>query len=67
MSGPRELLNDDNGYLFNNENRDSLIHQFTNYKKNSYKNNQIKKIVTKNKFKQYSIYNHFLQIQNLLK
>jgi glycosyltransferase involved in cell wall biosynthesis len=67
MSGPRELLNDDNGYLFNNENRDSLIHQFANYKKNSYKNNQIKKIATKNKFKQYSIYNHFLQIQNLLK
>jgi glycosyltransferase involved in cell wall biosynthesis len=67
MSGPRELLNDDNGYLFNNENRDSLIHQFANYKKNSYENNQIKKIVTKNKFKQYSIYSHFLQIKNLLK
>jgi glycosyltransferase involved in cell wall biosynthesis len=67
MSGPRELLNDDNGYLFNNENRDSLIHQFVNYKKNSYENNQIKKIVTKNKFKQYSIYSHFLQIKNLLK
>jgi nucleolar protein 12 len=49
------------------ENRDSLIHQFVNYKKNSYENNQIKKIVTKNKFKQYSIYSHFLQIKNLLK
>lgn len=67
MSGPRELLNDDNGYLFNNENKDSLIHQFTNYKKNSYENNEIKKIVTKNKFKQYSIYSHFLQIKTLLK
>lgn len=67
MSGPRELLNDDNGYLFNNENRHSLINQFINYKKNSYENNQIKKIVTKNKFKQYSIYSHFLQIKNLLK
>jgi glycosyltransferase involved in cell wall biosynthesis len=67
MSGPRELLNDDNGYLFNNENKDSLIHQFTNYKKNSYENNEIKKIVSKNKFKQYSIYSHFLQIKNLLK
>lgn len=67
MSGPRELLNDDNGYLFNNENKDSLVHQFTNYKKNSYENNEIKKIVSKNKFKQYSIYSHFLQIKNLLK
>jgi glycosyltransferase involved in cell wall biosynthesis len=67
MSGPRELLNDDNGYLFNNENRNSLIHQFIKYKKNSYENNQIKKKITKNKFKQYSIYSHFLQIKNLLK
>ena len=67
MSGPKELLNENNGYLFSNENKDSLINQFNNYKKNNYENNQIKKIVTKNKFKLYSIYNHFLQIQKLLK
>jgi glycosyltransferase involved in cell wall biosynthesis len=67
MSGPKELLNEDNGYLFSNENKDSLINKFNNYKKNNYENNQIKKIVTKNKFKLYSIYSHFLQIQKLLK
>lgn len=67
MSGPRELLNEDNGYLFSNENKDSLINEFNKYKKNNYKNNQIKKIVTKNKFKLYSIFSHFLQIQKLLK
>jgi ribosomal protein L10 len=67
MSGPKELLNEDNGYLFSNENKDSLINEFNNYKKNNYENNQIKKIVTKNKFKLYSIYSHFLQIQKLLK
>jgi glycosyltransferase involved in cell wall biosynthesis len=67
LSGPRELLNENNGYLFDNENKSSLINQFINYKKNTYVNNQIKKIVTKNKFKLYSIYSHFLQIQKLLK
>jgi glycosyltransferase involved in cell wall biosynthesis len=67
MSGPKELLNQDNGYLFDNDNRDSLTAQFTNYKKNSYKNNQIKRVITKKKFKLYSIYSHFVQIQKLLK
>jgi len=67
MSGPKELLNGDNGYLFSNENKESLIREFNNYKKNNYENNQIKKIVTKNKFKLYSIFSHFLQIQKLLK
>jgi len=67
MSGPKELLNENNGYLFYNENKNSLISQFDNYKKNSYENNQIKKIVTKNKFKIYSIYRHYMQIQKLLK
>jgi glycosyltransferase involved in cell wall biosynthesis len=66
MSGPKELLNENNGYLFYNENKNSLISQFVNYKKNSYENNQIKKIVTKNKFKIYSIYRHYIQIQKLL-
>jgi glycosyltransferase involved in cell wall biosynthesis len=67
ISGPKELLNEDNGYLFDNENKESLINQFITYKKNSYEKNQIKKIVTKNKFKIYSIHNHFLQIKKLLK
>jgi len=66
-SGPKELLNQNNGYLFDNENKDSLITQFINYKKNSYENNQIKKVTTKKKFKLYSIHSHFVRIQKLLK
>jgi len=67
MSGPKELLNENNGYLFYNENVDSLVNEFCNYEKNSHQNNKIKKIITKNKFKLYSIHSHFLQIQKLLK
>jgi glycosyltransferase involved in cell wall biosynthesis len=66
-SGPKELLNQNNGYLFDNDNKDSLTTQFISYKKNSYENNQIKKVITKKKFKLYSIHSHFLQIQKLLK
>ena len=67
MSGPRELLNENNGYLFEDENKNSLVNQFVNYKKNNYENNLVKKIITKKKFKSYSIYRHFIQIKELLK
>jgi hypothetical protein len=63
----KEILNEGNGYLFENEDKNSLINQFINYKNNSYDSNKIKRIQTKKKFKFYSIYNHFLQIQKLLK
>ena len=66
INGPKELLNEGNGYLFENEDKNSLINQFINYKNNSYDNNNIKRIQTKKKFKSYSIYSHFLQIQKLL-
>jgi glycosyltransferase involved in cell wall biosynthesis len=67
MSGPKELLNANNGYLFDNENKDSLVTQFFSYKENSYKNNKNKQITTKKKFRLYSIHSHFLQLQRLLK
>jgi glycosyltransferase involved in cell wall biosynthesis len=67
INGPKELLNEGNGYLFEKEDKNSLINEFINYKNNSYDNNNIKRIQTKKKFKSYSIYSHFLQIQKLLK
>jgi len=67
MSGPKELLNQNNGYLFDNNSKNSLVKQFIDYKNNSYENNKIKKIITKKKFRVYSVFNHFLQLQSLLK
>jgi glycosyltransferase involved in cell wall biosynthesis len=66
-SGPKELLNEKNGYLFISEDQNSLVSQFIFYKQNTDANNKKKIIITKNKFKSYSIYNHFLQIDKLLK
>ena len=67
MSGPKELLNLNNGYLFSSNDKYSLLDKFIDFKNSSYENNKKKKIVTKKKFKIYSIYNHYLQIKELLK
>jgi glycosyltransferase involved in cell wall biosynthesis len=67
MSGPKELLNLDNGYLFSSNDKYSLIDKFIDFKNNRYESNNKKKIVTKKKFKIYSIYNHYSQIKELLK
>ena len=41
-NGPRELLKNNNGYLFENNNQLSLIKEFDKYKNNSLKINQSK-------------------------
>jgi glycosyltransferase involved in cell wall biosynthesis len=66
-SGPKELLDLNNGYLFSSNDKYSLINKFIDFKNNSYENNKKKKIITKKKFRIYSIYNHYLQIKKLLK
>ena len=43
ISGPKELFNEDNGYLFDNENKESLINQFITYKKIVMKTIKLKK------------------------
>jgi glycosyltransferase involved in cell wall biosynthesis len=65
-NGPRELLKNNNGYLFENNNQLSLIKEFDKYKNNSLKNNQSKIVLSKKIFKDYSVYNHFLSLRSIL-
>lgn len=66
FSGPLELFNQNNGYLFLNDSKEDLIKKFIEYK-NADLNTNIKKIVTsKVKFKKYSLFNHFIKIKNFL-
>ncbi len=65
-NGPRELLKNNNGYLFENNNQSSLIKEFDKYKNNSLKNNQSKIVLSKKIFKDYSVYNHFLSLRSML-
>ena len=66
LSGPKELLDSNNGYLFNNNSKSSLVQEFINYKNASLIDNKNKIYTSKKKFKDYSIYNHFLNIRSLL-
>ena len=65
-NGPIELLNDNNGYLFNNNDKTSLVNAFIKYKDTSFQENLKKKIVTKKKFKKYSFFNHYLKTKEFL-
>lgn len=65
-NGPIELFNDNNGYLFNNNDKTSLVNAFIKYKNTSFQENLKKKIVTKKKFKKYSFFNHYLKTKEFL-
>jgi glycosyltransferase involved in cell wall biosynthesis len=65
-NGPIELFNDNNGYLFNNNDKTSLVNAFIKYKDTSFQENLKKKIVTKKKFKKYSFFNHYLKTKEFL-
>jgi glycosyltransferase involved in cell wall biosynthesis len=65
-NGPIELFNDNNGYLFNNNDKVSLVNAFIKYKDTSFLENVKKKIITKKKFKKYSFFNHYLKTKEFL-
>ena len=66
LSGPVELFNENNGYLFKSNSREDLLKKFIQYKNADPKDNDRKKLITKIKFKKYSLFNHYIKIKNLL-
>jgi|688.fasta_scaffold287152_2 glycosyltransferase involved in cell wall biosynthesis len=65
-SGPVELFNQNNGYLFKSNSKEDLVKQFIEYKNTSLEEKRKKIIITKIKFKKYSLFNHFLKIKSFL-
>ena len=66
-NGPKEfLMNNQAGYLFENNNLNSLINSFNNFVKDSPENIYKKKILAKKNSKKYSIFNHYLDLKNFL-
>jgi len=65
-NGPIELFNHNNGYLFKNNDKASLVNTFIKYKDTSFQENLKKKIITKKKFKKYSFFNHYLKTKEFL-
>ena len=66
FSGPAELFNQNNSYLFINNSKEDLIKKFIEYKNADLKQNIKKKIISKNKFKKYSLFHHFIKTRYFL-
>ena len=66
-SGPKEfLMNNRAGYLFENNNLNSLYEVFSKFLKEEIEVLNIKKILAKKNSKKYSIYNHYSDLKKLL-
>jgi glycosyltransferase involved in cell wall biosynthesis len=65
-SGPVELFNQNNGYLFKSNSKEDLVKKFIEFKNAGLKENKRKMVITKIKFKKYSLFHHFLKTKNFL-
>lgn len=66
LSGPVELFNKNNGYLFKSNSKEDLVKKFIEYKNTHLEEKQKKLIITKMKFKKYSLFDHFLKLKSFL-
>ena len=66
LSGPVELFNKNNGYLFKSNSKEDLVKKFIEYKNTHLEEKQKKIIITKMKFKKYSLFDHFLKLKSFL-
>ena len=66
-NGPIEILNNGrNGYLFNSNNQDSLIHTINNFENSNVKEILKKKIYAKKMSKNFSIFRHYIKLKKIL-
>ena len=66
-NGPKEfLMNGKAGYLFENNDLNSLIKSFNEFLDDPIKEIREKKFLAKKNSKKYSIFNHYLELKNLL-
>ena len=66
-NGPKEfLMNSKAGYLFENDNLDSLIKSFNELIEDAPEEIYKKKVLAKINSKKYTIFNHYLILKNLL-
>jgi glycosyltransferase involved in cell wall biosynthesis len=66
-SGPKEfLMNNRAGYLFDNDNLNSLYETLNKFLKDDSEAVYLKKILAKKNSKKYSIYSHYIELKKLL-
>ena len=66
-SGPKEfLMNNRAGYLFDNDNLNSLYETLNKFLKDDSEAVYLKKVLAKKNSKKYSIYSHYIELKKLL-
>lgn len=65
-NGPKEIIGNDGGYLFNSNSKESFIKVFNNFKKDDAELKFKKKIIVKKRVKEFTCFNHFLNLKTIL-
>ena len=65
-NGPKEIISNDGGYLFESNNPKSLITTVKSFLKDTEKNKRSKKIALKKRIKGFTIFHHSLVLKRIL-
>ena len=66
-NGPQEILdNENNGYLFKNNNLNDLLKKFDEFKKEKVSELNKKKLKLKKEIKKFTLYSHFKSLNNII-
>ena len=65
-NGPKEIVNEDGGYLFQSNNPSSFLKSINDFLKDSETNRESKKIKLKKRLKEFTFYHHSLILKKIL-
>lgn len=64
-NGPKEIVGNDGGYLFKSNSKENFIKVFNNFINDNYNSKLKKKIVIKKRIKEFTCFNHFLNLKRI--
>ena len=65
-NGPKEIISNDGGYLFESNSKESFVNVIKKYVVDSEKNKKLKKTNLKKRIKNFSSFQHYLAIKKIL-
>lgn len=65
-NGPKEIIGNDGGYLFESNSKESFIAVMKKYFADSEENKRLKKIILKKRIKNFSSFQHYLSMKKIL-
>ena len=64
-NGPKEIVGNDGGYLFKSNSKENFIKVFNNFINDNYNSKLKKKIIIKKRIKEFTCFNHFLNLKRI--